>query len=180
MAELVSKVYSQAIFEVAVEDGRLVDVQKELDFVAVVMTEYPDLFNILKSPKISLDEKKTIVVETFGTQLSDSVINFLKIIIDKKRVSEFYEIKSSFDERVVDYTNVLKATIESVVPLNDMQISDIKLKLKQVTGKDVDIEMTINKELLGGVLIKIGDNIIDGSVRYKLEGMLESLTQIII
>lgn len=180
MAELVSRTYSQAMFDVAFEDNRLNEVKQEFDFVAGVLKDYPDYFSILKSPKVSLDEKKAIIVETFQSQISEPLLNFLKIIVDKKRVSEILEIKESFDQRIVEHDNVAYATVESVVPLDDAQLESIKLKLKQITGKNVEIDTHINKELLGGVVVKIGDRIIDGSVRYKLEGMLESLTQIII
>lgn len=180
MAELVSKIYSQAIFEVALEDVRIEEIQSELDFVARVMIDYPEFYSLLKSPKISLDEKKNIINETFGTHLSESVLNFLKIIIDKKRVSAFLEIVKEYNLKVVENACVLMATVESVIPLDEIQVSNIKQKLNQMTGKNVEIDFTINQDLLGGVLIKIGDQIIDGSVRYKLEGMLESLTQIII
>lgn len=180
MAELVSRTYSQAIFDVAIEDNCLKEVKQDFDLVAGVLIDYPEYFSILKSPKVSLDEKKAIIVEAFQNKISEPLLNFLKIIVDKKRTSEILEIKEAFDARIVEHNNIAYATIESVVPLDDAQVESIKLKLKQITGKDVEIDMQINKDLLGGVVVKIGDRIIDGSVRYKLEGMLESLTQIII
>ncbi len=180
MAELVSKIYSQAIFEVAEEDALIEQIKTELDFVNRVMIEYPEFYELLISPKISLDEKRSIVIETFKSHLSDQVMNFIKIIIDKKRITEFPDIVKEFNVMVVEKANVLVANVESVVPLTDHQKEEIKVKLRQMTGKNVEIDCTINQELIGGILIKIGDQIIDGSVRYKLEGMLESLTQIII
>jgi len=180
MAELVSKTYSEAIFEVALEEGRLNELQKEFDFVVASFTAYPEFYEIIKTPKISITEKKTVIQETFGGSISQTLLNFLKIVIDKKRGADILDIKRAFDARVDEQNGVVKATVESVIPLTDDQLDALSLSLKRLTGKEVQLSTLINPELLGGLVIKVGDRIIDGSVKFKLEGMLESLTQIII
>lgn len=180
MAKLVSTTYSEAIFEVALELGCLDDIQKEFGFLTRTLVEYPEYFEIIKSPKINISEKKQVIQETFENQISQTLLNFLKIIIDKKRGSDILDIKRDFDRRVNLHNNVVKATVESVVPLSEVQLKTLQDKLNNMTGKNVEIETLINPVLLGGVLVKMGDQIIDGSVKFKLEGMLEGLTQIII
>jgi len=180
MAELVSKTYSKAIFDIAVEEGRLADIQREFDFVVKSFEEYPDFFEIIKTPKISAKEKKMILHETFENHVSQTLLNFLKIIIDKKRGTDILEIKRDFDVRIDIQNNIVKATVESVIPLSQEQLESLKGTLAKMTGKNIFLETRLNPELIGGLVVKMGDKIIDGSVKFKLEGMLEGLTQIII
>ena len=180
MAKLVSKTYSEAIYEVALDEGRLEDIQNEFTFVVDQFNAYPEFFEIIKTPKISTEEKKKVLLETFSNQISQTLLNFLMIIMDKKRGADLLDIKVDFDERVDAYNNIVKATVESVVPLTDEQLKQLKEKLIKLTGKNVEIKPLINPDLIGGLVVRVGDKLIDGSVKFKLEGMLESLTQIII
>ncbi len=180
MAELVSKTYSEAIFNIALEEGRLSDIQNEFEFVASILNEYPDFYEILKTPKINATEKKAVLQDAFGDKISQTLLNFLKIIIDKKRGTEILEIKADFDDRIDRQMGIAKATVESVVALSDEQLNILTSNLNRITGKEIRISTKINPELLGGMVVKVGDKVIDGSVKFKLEGMLEGLTQIII
>jgi len=180
MAELVSKTYSEAIFDVAIEEGRLDDIQREFEFVAQTLIDYPAFNEIICTPKIGDSDKKTVISETFENHVSVSLLNFLKIIIDKKRGTDILAIKKDFDRRVDDHKNIVKAIVDSVIPLTEEQLNALKDNLTKLTGKHVLISNQINPALLGGISIQMGDRIIDGSVKFKLEGMLEGLTQIII
>ncbi len=180
MAELVSKTYSEAIFDVAIEEGRLDDIQREFEFVANTLTEYPEFYEIICTPKIGNAEKKTVILEAFENHISQTLLNFLKIIIDKKRGTDILDIIKDFDRRVDAHKNIVKAKVESVIPLTEEQLETLKGNLNKLTGKEVLLSNQINPALLGGISIQMGDRVIDGSVKFKLEGMLEGLTQIII
>ncbi|GAU75709.1 F0F1 ATP synthase subunit delta [Fusibacter sp. 3D3] len=180
MAELVSKTYSEALFEVAKEMKMIDSFQAEFEFVVSSFNDYPDFFEIFKTPKIDFEEKKKMIHEIFSDKISENLLNFIYVILDKKRGSDILEIKSAFDQRVDDYKGIAKVTVETVVPLTESQRSDITEKLAIKTGKQVVLNAIINKSLVGGMVIKMGDQVIDGSVKYKLEGMLEGLTQIIV
>lgn len=180
MAELVSKTYSEALFDVALEMNVIDQMKSEFDFLADILKENPDFFELIKTPKISIDEKKKILTETFSDQLSEPFMNFLRIVLDKKRGAELLEIKKAYDGRVDDHHNVVSAIVESVVPLTEEQMVSLKGKLEQLSGKSVELRNITNKELVGGIIVTMGDRVIDGSIKYKLETMLEGLTQIII
>jgi F-type H+-transporting ATPase subunit delta len=180
MAKLVDITYSQAIFEYALETDRLEQIQKEFDFFAQVLIDHPDYFEIIKTPTVNFEEKKAIITEAFKDSISEELLNFLKIVLDKRRGSELLKIKHDFDRRVDEHNNVLKASVESVIPLTDEQLGALSQNLEKITGKHVVLASSINPALVGGLVVKMGDQIIDGSVKFKLESMLEGLTQIII
>lgn len=180
MAKLVDITYSQAIFEFALESDRLDQIQKEFDLFAQALEECPEYFEIIKTPVINLEEKKEIITETFKDSISEDLLSFLKIVLDKNRGSDFLDIKHDFDRRVDEYKNILKASVESVIPLTDEQLGALSQNLEKITGKQIVLISSINPTLVGGLVVKMGDQIIDGSVKFKLEGMLEGLTQIII
>lgn len=75
MAELVSKTYSEAIFDVAVEEGRLDDIQREFEFVTQTLIEYPEFNEIIRTPKIGVSEKKIVILETFENHISQTLLN---------------------------------------------------------------------------------------------------------
>ncbi|MGX8796380.1 F0F1 ATP synthase subunit delta [Fusibacter sp. JL298sf-3] len=180
MAELVSKTYSEALFEVALESDQLAAIKEEFDFLAKTFEANADFFELIKTPKISMTEKKQILSETFSGTFSEAFMNFLKIIVDKRREADLLQIKKAYDERVNAYHNRIDATVESVLPLSAEQMGQLSEKLARISGKEVTLENVINKDLIGGVVVTLGDRVIDGSIKYKLETMLESLTQIII
>ena len=121
-----------------------------------------------------------VIDETFKDHISQTLLNFLKIIIDKNRGADILDIKKDFDLRVDVHNGVITATVESVIPLTEEQLESLANNLYQRTGKKVKITTALNSKLLGGIVVKMGDQIIDGSVRFKLDGMLTGLTQIII
>lgn len=180
MAELVSKAYADALFSVAVEDNTIASMQSELDFIVSSFKEYPQFYEIVKMPNINKADKKAVLAETFGDKVSVEMLNFFKTLVDKNRIVDIDGIKAEFDARVDDYNKVLNVTVESVVSLSEEQIQALTQKLKDKTGKEIVLTSQVNPSLLGGMVVKMGEQVIDGSVKYKLESMLEGLTQIIV
>lgn len=180
MAELVSQVYSEALFDIAVEMDLIDGIQKEYDHFVQCLKDEPDFFELLKTPQISDDDKKKILEETFQNHFSEPFMNFLKIIVDKKRTGELLDIAGRYNHRVDVHRKRIKAIVESVVPLTDQQMKGLVEKLEKLSGQTVELNNVINKDLVGGIVVSMGDRMIDGSVKYKLESILESLNQIII
>ena len=180
MAELVSKVYSEALFEVAKEDQKVGAVKDELTYIVSSLKMYPEFFEVLKMPVINKSDKKNVLTETFENKVSAEMINFFKTLIDKNRIGDIFDIYHDFNAKVDEFNAVLNISVESVIPLTEHQLDALSEKLRAKTGKNVVITTAVKPELIGGLVVKAGEQIIDGSVKYKLEGMLEGLTQIIV
>lgn len=180
MAKLVSKTYSHALFEIAIESNLLERVSDDFEFVVKSLEEYPSFYEIITSPKIQLEEKKQIMDDTFGGKISSEVLNFIKILIDKKREGYIKEIFKEFKKISNDHNGLVVAKVESVVSLEEDEIKELEAKLNKLTGKTVTVKNVINPEIVGGLIVNVGDKIIDGSVRNKLENLKNDLAQIII
>ena len=180
MAKLVSKTYAKALFELAVE-GQMVDqILAEYEFVKDSFDEFPEFLEIVKSPKIAVEDKKNILVETFGEKVSETLINFFKILVDKKRSDVIREVYDDFSVMVDEEKGLVVARVESVIPLEANEIEALEAKLSKVTGKTVTIDNVINPDIMGGLVVKVGDQVLDGSVKHKLDNLKHELAEIII
>ncbi len=180
MAKLVAKTYSDALFEVGVENNSLETLLEEFSFIEKTFIEYPDFLELFRTPRISIEERKETIQSIFGGNISEEMLNFLKIILDKRRASEIFDIKNEFQVAVHRHNNILEATVISAVAISEEQSEKIKKSLKVVTGNDILIKNKVDETLIGGVVIYIGDKVIDGSVKKKLSDLKEELAQIIV
>jgi F-type H+-transporting ATPase subunit delta len=180
MAKLVSKTYAGALFEVALEQDEIDQILAEYTFVVESFQQNPDFFRILTSPKISHGEKQSILETTYQTSIGNSLMNFFRVLNDKKRTNAILDIYHGFQERVNSHKGNMIAEVQSVIPLDKDAIQSLEEKLNKVTGKTVTVNNVINPEIMGGLIVQVGDKIIDGSIKRKLEHMKHDLAQIII
>ena len=180
MAKLVSKTYSEALFEVALEENKVDLFLNEINFVTENFKMHPEFFDLFKTPLVRGDEKKQIIEEVFGDKLSKEMNNFLKIIIDKRRGHFIEQIKWEYEKIVNNHKGIVSATAITAVPLSDKDKTILQNKLSTVTGKTVKLSNKIDKNVIGGILVKIGDKVIDGTIKSRLEELKESLSQIIV
>lgn len=180
MAKLVSSTYSEALFEAAIEENILEAIKEEFDFVISVYKEYPELYELLNTPKIAIGEKKESVTQVFSEKVSDHMLNFLKILLDKKRTTQLENIKHDFDKLYDNHFGIEEAIVKSATELSKEQIASIKKELDALTGKNIRIKTRIDVNLVGGLYIKIGDRVLDGSIQKRLIDLKDNLKQIIV
>jgi len=180
MAELVAKIYSQALFEVGKEDSKLDEYLEEIKFIGDVCSEHKDFFELLKTPKISISEKKDVFEETFEGKISKEVNNFLKILLDKRRINNIYEITKEYEKLVDNYNGVVKADAYTTTPLEEETLKSLEEKLSKTTNKNVKLTNKIDETLIGGVKIVLGDKVIDGTLKKKLTNIESSLKKLIV
>lgn len=180
MAKLVAKTYAQALFEFAQEAGRIEDIRTEFDFVGETLTTYKEFFELVKTPKLSIDERKAILVKVFGEKISSEMMNFLMIILDKRRAGELLSIHREFALQVDAHLGIEEAFVTSATALDEAEKDALVANLVKLTGKKIRLRTGVDPSVIGGVYIKVGDKVIDGSLRNKLELMKEELRQIIV
>ena len=179
MAKLVSKTYGEALFKLAMEENILDEVAKEASAVLDAFAQNEELFKILNHPKITREEKVRVIESVFKGNFSDTIVGFLVIIVNKGRYNDMNTIFQYFLEEVREYKNIGVAYVTSAAELDDQQKKDIESRLLQVT-KYVKFEMRydVDKALIGGLIIRIGDRVVDSSIRTKLAMMAKDLSKI--
>lgn len=179
MAKLVSKTYGEALFKLAMEENTLDQMAEEAKVVLEAFQENPELSRLLNHPKISQEEKVKVVEGIFQGNFSDSIVGFLVLIVEKGRYNEIDGIFQYFLAEVMEYKNIGTANVTSAFPLNENQKEEVESRLLQVT-KYVEFVMNyeVDPDLIGGMIIRIGDRVLDGSIRTKINEMSKELAKI--
>ena len=177
MAKLVSKTYGEALFELVLEKGTMDEALKELNGVLQVLREHGELDQLLTHPKISKEEKVSVMEQVFKGRISDDVLGFLLILIEKDRYTELSAVAEYFISQVREYKNIGTAQVTSAFPLTEEQKKQIEDKLLSTTDYIAfEMEYQTDPSLIGGVIIRIGDRVVDGSVRNKLAKLAQSVS----
>ena len=179
MINVIADRYAQALFEVGEETQTTSELYQELSELVKILNENNDFYSFLKSPLISCEDKKTVMQNIFENQLSDSMNNFLKIVIDKDRMSVLEKIKESYKSLLNDKNNVLEGTAITAVALSEEEIKDLEKNLSKKYNKNVTLTNVVDEAILGGVLVKLGNEEIDGTVRTRLSNIKKQLSQVI-
>ncbi len=180
MAKLVYQVYAEALFEVAVEADKLDEYKKELEFVVECFDEYPKFYDLFVAVRISKENKKDTINEIFENKISKDVLNFLKILIDKQRASSIRGIYRSFSLMVDQKQGIVNAKVQSAVELTESEKEKLKSQLENMSGHTVRLNCVVNPEIIGGLIIKMGDEVIDASITGKLNEMKDNLSAIMV
>ncbi len=178
MAELVGKRYAEALFEVALEMEKLEDVEEEITFVSNVFEKEDRLKTVFEHPKLSKTEKKDIVNSLFKEKLSKEVMNLLYITIDKGRERFIKDIKNSYISLSNEERGIVEASAVTAVPMSDKEISKLQDNLSKKLNKNVKLKNITDESIIGGVLIRIEDRVMDSSIKGKLEDIQKSLKNI--
>lgn len=160
-----SQNYAQALFET----GH--DFEKDLETVQQVLSCCADFKNVISNPAVDLKTKYEILDEIFKENVNANVLQFIKILTEKNRLNEFEQIKSSYIEKVNEHNNIKKVEIISAIELNDETKTKIINKLSEKLNKTIVPTWETNKEIISGLVFKIGDDIIDTSLLNKVESI---------
>lgn len=179
MAKLVSKTYGDALFAVAMEENRLDELFEAAEAVANILRTNEDFSKLMNHPKIIKEDKVKIVEETFGGQVPKEIIGLMSLMIAKGRANEMTAVFDYFIDLVKEEKKIGKADITSAIALSDTQKAKVEKKLLETT-KYESFEMCYNVDetLIGGMVIRIGDRVVDSSIKTKLYDLSRELRNI--
>jgi F-type H+-transporting ATPase subunit delta len=176
MAELatIARPYAEALFQVAGK-GDLKQASEQLDAIAAVaanaqMRQYAD------NPKATVDQVFDVITSVVKSPLSDATRNLLRAVIDNGRLAALPEVAVQFHALVSERSGVSEATVYSAFPIDAAQLSAVVTSLEKRFGRKLTASVQIEPELIGGIRVVVGDEVLDTSVKARLEQMKVALT----
>jgi len=171
----VAKRYALALFQLAKENGQLDNIEAELEIVKDLFTTSAELRTVLNSPKVSLEKKKELIKNAFSSA-SPYVLNTLMILVDRHREEVIGEVAQEFMKLSYEEKGLAEAKVYSVRLLTETEKEALASTFaKKVGKKALKINNVVDTNLLGGLKIRIGNRIFDGSLRGKLERLEREL-----
>ena len=164
----IANVYARSLFEVAKDGDELSEVRDQLGEVADAIADSRDLQVYFFSPYFSSLEKRD-GVSTVVTGANEHLQNFLELLAEKHRMPAIFRIRRRFEELWAEENRVLAASVTSATELDDGLIKQIRERIEEETGQKVDLDSRVDPELLGGLVVRVGNTIMDASVRSRLE-----------
>ncbi len=171
-SKVVAKRYAKALFVVAKEDNQLETYQQEINEFAGMLRESPELRDSLTNPVYPADMKTRLMIDLAGQmKLSPILSNFLKLLVEKRRILYAPDIALLLQKLTDEYLGIKRAVVTSAVALTEDTAKRIKDALETVTGKKVVLNVEQDASIIGGLLVRAGDIVWDGSVRTQLLGV---------
>ena len=171
----VSKRYAQALFKEGKESDRLDSLRKDMVMLAEAYHKSPEFRILIDSPIIPGNTKEAAFSEVFQEAVDTVTLDFVQLLIRNGREQLLPEVVGFFEQILDDHRGIIRGEVQSVVPLTEAQLNELKNKLNKMTGKNVILTQTKDKKLLGGFVVKINDRVIDASLRNQLSKMSEYL-----
>jgi len=173
----VARRYAEAFFSIAREADKIDDYQVELEKVVQTINEVEGMKEYMAHLLIPAKAKKELIQKIFADQLSPMTMNFLLMVIDKRRESYLEFIYKEFVDMADETRNIKKAELFAAREVPEQELEELAQKLSTSTGKKVLLKLTVDPTLLGGVKIRMGDQIVDGTIAKKLQMLKENLKQ---
>ena len=177
MYEYLDKRYALALYTVAEEKGKVEEYLTDLREIVSLMKNDADFLKLIKQPFISTSAKKKIFINIFKGKIDEELLSFLLILIEKDRILFTGEKLKEMEKIHLERTNTLLVEVKTVIPLNDSERESLNRKLKDMYNKEIIFEEEIDKTIIGGVYIRVGDDVIDGTLKIKLEEMKKLMSK---
>lgn len=179
MAKLVSKTYGDALFELATEDNKVDILFEEAKGILDLLNENGEFVRMMNHPQITREEKEEVIANIFKDRVSDDMTGFLTLLVQNGRFAELQSVIEYFIARIKDYKKIGVAYVTTPLPLSEKQKGDVEKKLLDTTEYEtMEMNYSIDESLIGGMTIRVGDRVIDSSVKSKLEKLTHDLRQV--
>jgi F-type H+-transporting ATPase subunit delta len=174
--EEIAAVYARSLFEVAQDQDKLDDVREQLGAFADALSETRALQVFLFSPYFSTPEKE----EGLDRVVSDAdpvILNFLKLLIEKHRMPVLFRIRAIFDALWEEENKLLPVSITSAVELDEAVVKQLVDRIAEQTDRTVEVTSQVDPDILGGIVVQVGNSVLDASVRNRLEQLRKQVVK---
>ena len=174
--EEIAQVYARSLFEAAKERGKLDDVRDQLAQVSGALGEDQNLQIFFFSPYFSTEEKKDGVRKAVSGA-DELVANFLELLIENHRMPAIFRVRRVYDELWAEENKLLSVQITSAVELDEKVIKEIAGEIGKRTGRKIELATEVEPDILGGIVVRVGNSIMDASIRNRLERLRKQVAK---
>lgn len=173
---VLAKRYAKALFAVGKEDGAFAEYAKTLNAMAELYAAVPELGDALNNPLYPLDVREKVMADIItAAGVSGVMGNFFKLLVQKRRADILPDIALVFQAMVDEDNNMCQGTVITATELTPELSAKVRETLEKITGKQVVLTAQVDPSIIGGVVAKVGDLVLDGSIRSQLAGLKESI-----
>lgn len=177
MRNPVARRYAQALYEEAERQGRVEAIDEDVSFIRESLQGSDELVRFFKSPVIPRDKKKAVVQTLFEERVEPLTHRFLQLLIDKQREQLFSAVMESYQTLRDEQKGIVEARARTAHPLSDEGRQRLVRRLEEMTGKSIRLETKQDQNLIGGLVVRVGDTVYDGSVRHQLAALHERMAR---
>ena len=174
--EEIGEVYGRALFDAAKENGVLDRVHDEVGQFADALDENRDLQIFLFSPYFSSEEKKE-GVSRIVTDADPRLINFLELLAERHRMPALFRIRRHFDDLWAEENQLLGVSVTSATELDPAIVEDIGAQIEKQTGRRVELSSNVDPDVLGGLMVRVGNMVLDATIRQRLEQLRKQVAK---
>lgn len=171
MYEYLDKRYALALYTVAEEKGKVEEYLNDLREIVSLMKDDSEFLKVIKHPEISTSRKKEMFINIFKGKIDEELLSFLLILIEKDRILFTEEKLKEMEKIHLERNNTLLVEVRTVIPLQETERESLRMKLYNMYDKKIIFDEKLDKNIIGGVYIRVGDDVIDGTIKNRLEEM---------
>lgn len=171
MHEYLDRRYALALYEIAEKKNNVDEYLRDLTEICNIFAENKDFYEVLKHPVINTTKKKQLFTDLFKGKIDDELLSFMIILIEKGRILQLKDILNQMENIDLERRNTIRGLVKTVVPLLDDELKQLKDIFEKKYEKTILFDTKVDKSLLGGVYVKVGNDVIDGTLKSKIDEM---------
>lgn len=176
MTEVI-KEYAEALFILALEENKEKEYMKALEEALSAFESEPDYMDFLSAPGIPLGERVGAIEAVFGGRLPSNVVSLMQLLCEKGRIASFKSCVNEYRSLLLAKENITSAFVTSAVELTEDEKTALKRKLEKISGNSVELHLTVDESLLGGLMVEMNGTVMDGTLRQRLREVKEVMNQ---
>lgn len=175
MVELVAQRYGTALFELALENNKIDEMEQEVISLKSILSNESELMELISTPKITVNNRKKVIEDIFKGKISDELLGLIDLTIHKKRQNLLPQIFEDFLLKINTHKGVVVVDVTVYTLLSNVQEIDLINKLEKLTKKTVVLKQNVDESIVGGIIIRMGDRIMNHSVKGMIGAMSKQL-----
>jgi F-type H+-transporting ATPase subunit delta len=174
--EEIGQVYARALFDAAMEHGELDEIQEQLGIWTDALGENKNLQTFFFSPRFSANEKKDAIRRIIEGG-NEHFLNFLELLAERHRLPATFRIRRNFDELWREEHKLLPVEVTSAVELDEALVRSIGERIEERTGRRIELTSRVDPEIIGGLVLRVGNKVLDASIHGRLERLRKQITR---